>query len=82
MARLPPHAVLLADWGEVMTMRYFVHAERLRPDVAVVLSEGAVQRTEQRAAAARLGRPCWTTVAGNGEKEAGRWARGALYILP
>jgi hypothetical protein len=61
LERLPPRALVLANWTELMTLKYARYATGLRPDIDYVLTE--IPWDENPAALRRaLGRPLFTTL--------------------
>jgi len=89
MDALPPHAVLLSNWTEGMTMNYAHFADRMRPDIDIVLTENARELADYAPGALALGRPCLTTLPvapktempGLGVTAAGDWQRGGLWAI-
>jgi hypothetical protein len=87
MEALPPHAALLANWGEGNVMRYFVYAEPLRRDVEVVHTTAFPLRTLHAAAMERAaGRPVFATYPPDSVMAAAldftpvaRWPAGGLW---
>jgi hypothetical protein len=87
MEALPPHAALLANWGEGNVMRYFVYAEPLRRDVEVVHTTGFPLRTLHAEAMERAaGRPVFATYPPDSVMAAAldftpvaRWPAGGLW---
>ncbi len=63
MHRLPARAVVLGKgWDESVTLRYFIHGERVRPDVQVLYAGPRAPRLTRLWREARLaGRPVFTT---------------------
>jgi len=88
-AALPPRALLLSDWTELMTFKYAKHASGLRPDVDLLLTEWPPELLRDAARAHATGRPVFTTLpiaatmelSGTTVREAGRWERGGLWEL-
>jgi len=88
-AALPPHAVVLGDWAEAMTLKYFKVAARLRPDVDVVLTEDPGRLAANARNALAQGRPATTTFAGADTlhlpglvvRPLGQWPAGKLWQI-
>ena len=89
LAAVPPNAILLSNWTELMPLKYARHATGLRPDVDYVLTEGPSELQDYAPRAMRLGRPLFTTLPfapetsmpGLAVREAGRWDRGGLWEI-
>jgi hypothetical protein len=86
-AALPPRAILLGKWNELMTFKYAKHAEGLRPDVDLVLTEVPKELEENAPRALALGRPVYTSLSfapemqGLDVRAAGTWPRGGLWEI-
>ena len=89
MAALPPRALLLGNWTELMTFKYAQHALGMRPDVDLLLTEVPRELVRDTERARATGRPVYTTVPfaesttleGTTVRAAGRWERGGLWEL-
>jgi hypothetical protein len=89
LGALPPQALLLGNWNELMTFKYAKHALGLRPDVDLLLTELPRELVRDTPRARATGRPVFTTLPyapttalpGTRVREAGRWARGGLWEL-
>jgi hypothetical protein len=87
MKTLPPHAAVLANWGEGNVLRYFLYAEPLRSDVEVVHTTGFPLRTLHAEALERAaGRPIFATYPPDSAMraaldftEVARWPAGGLW---
>jgi hypothetical protein len=89
MATLPPRAILLGNWTELMTFKYAKHALGARPDVDLLLTEVPRELVRDTQRAHATGRPAYTTLPfaatmglqGTTVRETGRWERGGLWEL-
>ncbi len=83
LAALPPRALLLGKWTELMTFEYAKHALGQRPDVDLVLTEIPPELVAYAPRALALSRPVYTTLpfapALVRTRAAGRWERGGLW---
>jgi hypothetical protein len=81
--------VLLSNWGEGMTMSYAHHAERMRGDVDIVLTENPRELADYSLGVVALSRPCFTTlkaaeatvIPGMRVVRVGEWSRGGLWSV-
>jgi len=89
MSALPPRAIVLGNWTELMTLEYAKHAQGARPDVDLLLTEVPPELVRDVVRAHATGRPVFTTLPfaatmelpGTSVREAGRWERGGLWEL-
>ena len=86
-AQLPPRTILLANWTELMAFKYARHAEGLRPDIDLVLTEIPTEFDHDVPRALALGRPVYTTLPFAPasprlqSRLAGTWSRGQLWEI-
>lgn len=87
LAQLPPRAILLSNWTELMTFKYAKHAEGLSPDVDLVLTEIPSELASDAPEALALGRAVYTTLPFAAStpnldaRQVGTWSRGGLWEI-
>jgi hypothetical protein len=85
--KLPERAILLGNWTELMALKYEKHAQFLRPDVDLVLTELPRELADSAPRALALGRPVYTTLPfapetpGLDVRPSGTWTRGGLWEI-